>query len=96
MGGGFPHFFSKIGGNVVWRGDTLLKNWSKGDPLFGHFLAIVGISGENGVPYWPPMESKPAETTVHHPSGVISEVPTRANLGPRHAGSANYTLGRAS
>ena len=90
------HFFSKIGDNMVWRGDTLLKNWSKGGyPLFGLFLAIWGISGEKGVPYRPPRESKPAEKTVHHPSGVISEVLPSANLGPRHARSTKLA-GRTS
>ena len=83
---GVPHFFSKIGDNMVWRGDTLLKN----------FLAILGISGEKGVPDWSPRESKPADKTVHHPSGVISEVLPRANLGPGHARSTKLTLGRTS
>ena len=79
--GGIPHFFSKIGDNMAWRGDTLLKKWSKGVfPLLGHFLAILGISGENGVPYWSPRGSKPADKTVHHPSGVISEVLPRAKF----------------
>ena len=33
--GGFPHFFSKIGDNMVWGGETFLKNWPKrGAPLF--------------------------------------------------------------
>ena len=88
-GGVFPHFFSKICDNMVWGDETFLKNWSKrGYPYFGQFLAILGISGENGV--------KPAEKPVHHPSWVISEVLPRvyfalpACLGPK------YTLGRAS
>ena len=59
---------------------------------FGHFLEILGISGENGVQSWPSQEVKPAEKTVHHPSGVISEVLPRVDLGPRHAGSAKLTL----
>ena len=65
--GRFPHFFSKIGDNGVWRGATLLKNWSKGGYFyFGHFLAIVGISGENGVPGWSPRGCTPVEKTVRH------------------------------
>ena len=53
--GGFPHFFSKIGDNMVWGGETFLKNWSKrGCPYLGHFLAILVISGENCVPDWSP------------------------------------------
>ena len=41
-------------------------------------------------------ESKLAEKTVHHLSGVISEVLKRVDLGPRHAGSAKSTLWRTS
>ena len=53
-----------------------------------HFLAILEISGENGVPDWSPRGCKPAEKTVHHPSWVISEALPRvyfalpACLGP--------------
>ena len=98
--GGFPHFFSplsKIGDNRVWRGVTLLKNWSRrGYPYFGHFLAILGISGENGVPDWSPRGCKPVEKTAHHPWWVISEVLPRVYLGSRHAGNAKYTLGKSS
>ena len=63
---------------------------------FGSFWPFVGISGENGVQSWPPRESKPAGKPVHHPSGVISEVLPRVDLGPRHAGSAKLTHGRTS
>ena len=51
-------------------------------------MAILGISGENGVPDRPPREHKLSEKTVHLPSGAISEVLPRVDLGPRHAGSA--------
>ena len=51
---------------------------------FGSFWPFVGIFGENGVHSWPPRESKSAEKTVHNPSGVISEVLPRVDLGPRH------------
>ena len=96
-GGDFRTFFSKIGDNIVWEGEAFLKNWSKrGYPYFGHFLAILGISGENGVPDWPPRGCKPAEKTVHHPSWAVSEALPREYLGPGHPGSAKYTLGRAS
>ena len=48
-----PFFFSKIGDSRVKRGASFLKNWSKrGYPYFVHFLAVLGISGENGVPDW--------------------------------------------
>ena len=50
-----------------------MKKW--GTPYFG------GISGENSVQSWPPRESKPAEKTAHHPSGAISEVLPRVDLG---------------
>ena len=51
-----------------------------GVPPFGALFGDFGISSENGVPYWPPREPKSAEKTVHHPSGVISEVPPMAGL----------------
>ena len=42
--GGFPHFFSKIGDNMVWGGETFLKNWPKGGvPLF---WALFGNFGD--------------------------------------------------
>ena len=83
-----------MGGSEI--GENFLKNWQKkGGPYFGHFLEILGISGENGVKSWPPKESKSAEKTVHHPSGG-SEVLPRVDLGLRHAGSAKSTLGRTS
>ena len=73
-GGGFPHFFSKIGDNMVWGGKTFLKNWSKtGVPLFWALFGNFGASGENNVPDWSPRGCKPAKKTVHHPSWVISE-----------------------
>ena len=68
----------------------------KGYPYFAHFLAILAISGENGVPDWSPKGCKPAEKTVHHPSWVVSEALPRVYLGPRHARSAKYTLGGTS
>ena len=43
-------------------------------------LAILGISCENGLQSWPSRESKPAEKTAHHPSGVISGVLPRVKL----------------
>ena len=51
-----------------------------GTPIFGHFLEILGISGENGVQSWPPREFKSAEKTGHQPSGVISEVLPRVDF----------------
>ena len=56
----------------------------------------MGISCENGVQSWPSRESKPAEKTAHRPSGIISGVLPRVELGPGHAGSAKLTLGRTS
>ena len=50
-----------------------------GYPYFGHFLVVLGISDESGVPDWSPRGCKPAEKTVHHPSGVISEAPERCD-----------------
>ena len=48
-------FFFKIGDRVGWISGILLKKWPKrGVPHFGHFLGILDISGENGVPYWLP------------------------------------------
>ena len=46
-----------------------IKNVQKGG--FPLFEVILGISDENGVQSWPPMESKPAEKTVHRSSEVI-------------------------
>ena len=68
----------------------------KGYPYFKHFVAILGISGENVVQSWPPRDSKPAEKTVHRPSEVIPEVLPKVDLCPRHAGRAKSTLGRTS
>ena len=50
-------------------GDRLYYPRGGGYPYFGHFLAVLGISGENGVPDWSPRGCKPAEKTVHHPLG---------------------------
>ena len=66
----------------------------RGVPPFWALFGDLGIFGENGVPYWPPRQCKPAEKTVHLPSGVISEVPppegqfctpcvSRAQIDPR-------------
>ena len=52
-------------------------------PYFGLFLAILGISGENGVLGWSPIGCKP-EKTIHHPSWAISEALPREYLGPGH------------
>ena len=100
--GGKPHFFPKIGENEGCIYVSFLKNWSRGGGYshFGHFLAILVISGGNGVPYWPPMQCKPAEKTVHLPSGVILEVLPRVNfalpacLGPKSTlwGTSEMTL----
>ena len=58
----------------------------------GTLWLFRGFPGQSGVPDRPPRECKPAEKTVHHPSGVISEVLLRVNLGLGHAGSAKLTL----
>ena len=97
-GGGIsPLYFKnwRQGGVDFW---DLTEKLAKGGgyPHFGHFLGILDISGENGVPYLPLRQCKLAEKTVHLPSGVISEVLPRVDLGPRHAGSAKLTLGRTS
>ena len=63
---------------------------------FEHFLGIGGISGENGVPYWPPRQCKPAEKTVHLPSGVISEVLPRVDFALPACLGPKSTLGRTS
>ena len=60
---------------------------------FGHFW---GISGENGVHSWPPRESKPAEKTVHHPWGVISEGLPRVNFALPACLGPKSTLGSTS
>ena len=91
------HFWGWIGDRVVQRCGNFLKKWSQREyPYFEHFLEILGISSENGVPDWPPRGCRPAEKTVQHPSGVISEALPRVYLCPRHAGSAKYTLGSTS
>ena len=71
-------------------GGNFLKKWPKKEvPLFWALVGDFGISSENGVQSWPPRESKLAEKTVCHPSGVISEVLRRVDfalpacLGPK-------------
>ena len=92
-----PHFFPKICENEGCIYVSFLKNWSKrGVPHFGHFLGILGISGENGVPYWPPRQCKPAEKAVHLPSGVISEVLPRVNFALPACPGPKSTLGGTS
>ena len=75
------------------RGELPEKVPKKGvPPTLGTLWRFRGFPGQNGGL----RECKPAEKTVHHPSGVISEVLPRVNLGLRHAGSAKLTLGRTS
>ena len=64
--------------------------------LLGTFWRFWGFYGENGVPDRPPMECKPAEKTVHHPSQVISEVLPRVNCALRACLRPKLTLGRTS
>ena len=41
---GVPHFSSKTGDNMVWGGETFLKNWSKrGYPILGTFWHFWGF-----------------------------------------------------
>ena len=67
-----------------------------GTPILGTFLRFWGISGENGVQSWPPRESKPAEKTIHHPWGVISEVLPRVGFTLPACPWPKYTVGRTS
>ena len=79
-GNGLGPATSTRGYPKILQGSQKAVKIKRGYPLFlGTFWRFLGISGENGVPYWPPRESKPADKTVH-PSGVISEVLPRAHF----------------
>ena len=79
------------------RGELPEKVPQKGvPPILGTLWRFRGFPSQNGVPDRHPRECKPAEKTVHHSSGVISEVLPTVNLGLGHAGSAKLTLGRTS
>ena len=105
---GFPPWDGPEGGNpalratywrqgVRYRGE-LPENLVKraGTPILGTFWRFWGISGENGVQSWPPRESKPAEKTAHHSSGVISEVLPRVDFALPVCLGPKSTLGRTA
>ena len=72
----------------------------RGTPLFevilGHFGHYGGFPVKTVCTPGPPRESKPAETTVHHPSGVISEVLPRVNFALPACPGPKSTLWRTS
>ena len=84
-GGGFPHFFSKIGDNMVWVGNTLLKKWPKrgGTPFLGTFWRFWGF---------------PVKTVCHtglpgNPSQQRKRYTTHRGSSPRSSrGSILYSL----
>ena len=71
-------------------GDRLYYPWA----ILGTFWQFGGFTVKT-VSDWSPRVCKPAEKAVHHPTWVISWALPRVYLGPGHAGSAKYTLGRA-
>ena len=63
-----------------WGGDRVYYPWALFEVIWA-ILAILGISGKNGVQAWPPMESKPAEKT-HPLIGGHLRGPLEGRFGP--------------
>ena len=76
-GGDFRTFFRKSTTNF-------LKNWSKrGYPYFGHFLAILGISGENNVPGPKYFLRRASETATTGGVSLLTWIPWEARIAHR-------------